>query len=157
MTDSRSPSTAVIALVVIAAVAALAGGLVGGSEEIQQTETHDFVAEDHPAGEAVVVTKRQIGGFSALGLTFSQPQHYVRVTFTLPASCDVGDAEQWPIANPRCTGPEGLSGSIAGGGQSWQGEPIVAVDVLVDSACYGAIELGMIWSPAPTACEVPGS
>ena len=157
MTDSRSPSIAVIALVAIAAVVALAGGLIGGRQETGQSETHDFVANDHPRGEAVVVTMTERGGFRAFGLSFSQPKHYVRVAFTLPPSCDVGDAEQWPIANPNCSGPERLSGSIAGNGQTAYGEPIVMVEVLVDSACYRAAELGMVWSPAVTACEVPGS
>jgi len=155
MADSRSPSTAVIALVAIAAVAALAGGLLGGRQEMQLTETHPFVPEDHPVAEAVVVTKLRHGGFSAFGLSFSQPEHHVRVAFTVPSSCEVGNAEQWPTADQDCAGPARLSGQVAGGGRAATGDTIVLVDVQVESACYDATELGRIWPLRTAACKAP--
>ena len=152
MKQTSSPSTAVIVLVAIAAVAALAGGLVGGSEETHYTPSHEYVAEDHPVGEAVVVSKSQRGEFGIFGITIRQPEHFIRLTFTLPQTCDIGDAELWPIADPSCTGPAGLTGSIAGTGRTAAGEPLVTVEIPVDADCYAADELGTIWPTPLAAC-----
>ncbi|MCP3973962.1 MAG: hypothetical protein GY720_05660 [bacterium] len=153
MKETSSPLTAVIALVAIAAVVAIAAGLMGGHEETSRVETFDYIAADQPVGAGVVISKTQRGGFEFLGRAFSQPDHFVQVAFTLPASCDPGDSERWPIAQTDCAGPNGLVGPITGGGVTATGEPIVMVEASVDRGCHADIELGMSWPPPTDRCE----
>ena len=154
MTETHPPSTVVIALVAVATVVVLAGGLVGGRQETHQVETHNFVADDHTVGEAVVLSKTQRGGFSFFGYAVRQPNHYVQVAFTLPSRCDVGDAEQWPTNRTGCTGPAGLVGSIAGTGHTAAGNTIVMVETLVVPDCYANTALGVTWPPPTAHCEL---
>lgn len=150
MVESRSPSLWALAAIAIVAAAALAGGF-GGSEATEQTETFEFFAEDHSVGEGVVVEMAERGGFSLLGFDIRPPNRYVRVAFTLPNSCDVAGAVDWPITGPDCAGPEGLVGTVAGSGITATGGPILLVEALVDADCFSRIELGASWPPS--ACE----
>lgn len=154
MDQTHSPSSVAIALVAIATVVVLTGGLLGGRQATHQVETHNFVADDHPVGEAVVVSKTRKGGFSLFGYTVRQPNGHVQVAFTLPAPCDVGDTEQWPTDSTDCVGPAGLIGSIAGSGLTAAGNVVVIVETLVEPACYASIELGETWPPPTARCEL---
>lgn len=150
MAETRSSSLLALIVVALVAAAALVGGF-GGSEVTEKTETFEFVVEDHSVGDGVVVEMAERGGFSVLGVAFSQPASYVRVAFTLPHWCDIDDAAEWPIAESGCAGPEGLDGTIAGSGITASGGPIVLVETLVPTECFSRIELGAPWPPS--ACE----
>jgi hypothetical protein len=150
MSESRSLSLVTFAAIAAIAAVALIGGF-GGSETTAQTETFEFVVEDHDVGDGVVVEIAERGGFSLLGFKVSQPDHYVRVAFTLPMPCDVDGAVYWPLSAPGCAGPEGLAGTIAGSGITAAGGPILLVEALVDADCFSRIELGASWPPS--ACE----
>ena len=150
MVETRSPSLLAITVVAVVAAAALVGGF-GGSAVTEQTETFEFIVEDHSVGDGVVVEKAERGGFSLLGVAFSQPDRYVRVAFTLPHWCDLEGATVWPMERSDCTGPAGLAGAIAGSGITATGGPIVLVETMVAPECFSRIELGAPWPP--TSCE----
>ncbi len=153
---SRSSSGAVIAIVGIAALLAL-GGLFGTREETRQADSPDVLGTVADDLEAKLVGKRQEGGFSLLGITFSQPDHYVEVAFAVTAGCgeQLGDGDRWPVTSPECAGPADLAGPLRRSGRSAAGEVIVSVTVDVSADCYDAIEPGMSWPLLDAACAAP--
>jgi len=150
MTEKSSTSTAVIALVAIAVVVALAAGLGGTTKEVREHETYDFVAAEHAVSEGVVFDKVQRGGFDLFGFAVRPPDNFVEVIFTVPESCEIGSAAEWPIDGIGCVGPADVVGPITGSGLSPGGNPIVMVEVTISVACFDGIDLGMVW-PAPSA------
>ena len=148
MTTNRTPVNAAFAVVAFALIAVLGAGIFGGHQITEQTETFEFVVEDHSVGEGVVLETAERGGFEVFGVTFSQPQRFVRVAFTLPSHCAIEDALEWPTGQSGCAGPDGLTGTIAGSGITAIGGPIVLVETSIDAACFGRIELGATWPPA---------
>ena len=146
MDSTRTSLNAALAVAVFIAAIALVGGF-GGSETTYQTETFEFVVEDHSAGEGIVVEVSERGGFGLFGLAISQPDRFVRVAFTLPHYCDLAGTQEWPITQAGCEGPDGLVGTIAGSGITAAGGPIVLVEAPIDAGCFSRIELGAAWPP----------
>ncbi len=153
---SRSSSGAVIAIVGIAALLAL-GGLFGTREETRQADSPDVLGTLSDDLDAKLVGKRQEGGFSLLGITFSQPDHYLEVAFAVTAGCgeQLGDEDRWPVANPECTGPADLTGPLRLSGHTAAGDVIVSVTAEVSADCYAAIEPGVSWPLLDAACAAP--
>ncbi len=153
MSNARSTSTIVI--LGIAAILLVIGALAPGTTEISEVETYDFNPDQHPAGTAKVISTGGREGFTLFWITFRQPEYYVDVMFAVPEECEaaVVGSSRWPVTDAGCTGPDGLSGTIAGTGRTAAGDTIVNVRVDVDEACHTAVEPGMDWPlPAP-ACE----
>ena len=137
---SRPGSTVFVALVAFT-VMAVALAL---RPTLTRTEVLPPVGLPDPGGDpaaAVVVAMRQSGGFSLLGLAFSEQTHTITIQFYAPGGCyeQLTSGDKWPVQLEQCASGVAVEGIVSGSGVTATGESIVAVDVVVTEACFESL------------------
>jgi hypothetical protein len=152
-TNKTTVTTA--AILAVGALLLVAAALVGNSEEISYPDTFDFQPADYDAGTAIVVSKRVTGGMKLLGFEFREAVYRVDVAFTVPGQeCffALAEQEEWPVADASCVGPQHVTGTLAGLGNTAEGGTYVAVSIEVGETCYSSVTLGERWAAKVSDC-----
>jgi hypothetical protein len=150
------PIVAIVAVVALAIVGLMA--LRGTSRTVEVHPPVDIGSpgDTTPSGGpiATVIAKREVGGGSILWFSRGDPTYIVSVQFFAGADCIglIDDDTPWPTDDPSCTSEVPISGTVSGGGIAITGEAIVAVDAIVQQACYDAIDPGRYWPPEGLPC-----
>jgi hypothetical protein len=149
-TSVRNTTTAVLIAVV---VGALAIAFLRPTSEIVFHETPDLDIESATVDAALVISRRQEGGFKAFGIRFSAPTYRVAVSFTAPPDCFevISRATTWPTGDAACGPTGGIAGELSGLGTTALRDTIVAVTFEVTQDCFDATTVGDRW-PIP-ACR----
>ena len=156
MGDPTNKATVTTAAVVgVGALLLAAAALLGVSEEIRHPDTFDFQPAEYEAGTAIVVSKRATDGRRLLGIEFQRAVYRVDVAFTVPGQeCffALADQEEWPAADSSCVGPPHVTGTLAGLGNTAEGDTYVAVSIEVGEECYSSLMLGTPWAATLGGC-----
>ena len=84
-----------------------------------ETTVHDPVSlgdpQDVEANEALIIGKRQSGGFSIVGLQFGHVTYRISVQFFAPPGCfeRVDSGDPWPTAFEECSSAVLVTGNVA--------------------------------------------
>lgn len=142
-----------MALLVVALGAFAFIGLRGTRTEIFVSDDPEVtVAQD---GTAVVDVLRESGGFSLLGLHFTDSTHSVEVKFITAPGCSgrVETGDPWPAPLDECAGPTGLAGAIGGTGVTITGDSVIGVVFEVPRGCFKRLSRGMPWPTEFPECS----
>ena len=114
--------------------------------------------QDAEPDEALVIGKRESGGFSILGLQFGHVTYRMSVQFFAPPGCFalVESGDPWPTPFEECTSAVPITGNVAGQGITATGESIIAVELEVPGQCYEAVARGDSWPSTSPACATAG-
>jgi len=157
MADSTSKATvATAAILAVGAILLVTAALIGSSEEISYPDTFDFQPADYDAGTVIVVSKAATDGMRLLGIEFRKAVYRVDVAFTVPGQeCffALTEQEEWPVPDAPCVGPRHVTGTLAGLGNTLEGDTYVGVSIEVGEECYTTIELGMEWQSGSGSCS----
>lgn len=139
------------AVIAIALLIVLAGGLVGGSVEITESS---FRLPDPPGDptRGVVTERPSEGGNSLFGWQFDKPDLAVNVWVLAPADCVWLDGDVESLRNAGECADVPASGPIVGSGNTPEGNGLYLVRVRVSDACLEAIEVGDPWPPLVPEC-----
>jgi hypothetical protein len=119
------------------------------------TVVDDTPVPDPPDdGTAIVTQLRAPGGFAPFGLQIIDPTHRVTVQFLSGPDCAslVESGDPWPTPHAECTGPDGITGAVAGLGITQTGASLVGVSITVGRDCYEQVEVGTAWPPGVEEC-----
>ena len=114
--------------------------------------------QDFEPTEALVIGKRETGGFSIVGLQFGHVTYRISVQFFAPPGCfeRVDSGDPWPTAFAECASAVPVTGNVAGRGTTATGESIIAVEFEVPDECYEAVARGDSWPSAAPGCVAVG-
>jgi hypothetical protein len=150
----RSPvGVSGIVVLVLALVGLAFLGLRPGRTEVRSDQGPVITPPD--SGAAVVAFLRESGGFSLLGLRFTDSTHYVEVKFITGPGCSglVSSGDPWPTSFPECSSPVALVGEVGGTGVTMSGDSLVGVQFEVPRACFELLAPGMAWPPDLPECH----
>ena len=141
-----------LGLVALVVVAALGGGLLGGSVT---TQVHPNDQPD-PTAEGVVYLVREEAHRTILWFEFGT-QHSIGVSFLVAAGCaatlDGGD--RWPVDEPSCASDVDVDveGEVWLMGRQADGQGLVGVIFEVSRECFDAVAVGVAWPPVAAVCS----
>lgn len=158
---SRPPTSGagILAAVVVAVLALAFFGL--RPQRVVTEPAAEYPYDPATEGDLgpVVVSTRSSGGFRLLGFQLGHQQHTVSVRFVAPPGCSqqLATGQSWPVANPACTTPYTVTGTIGGLGTTADGRSLIGLDIDVSRECSATVELGTVWPPTTGACAATPS
>ncbi len=141
-----------LGLAALVVVAALGGGLLGGSVT---TQVHPNDQPD-PTADGVVYMVREEAHRSILGFEFGK-RRSIGVSFLVAAGCaatlDGGDG--WPGDEPSCASDVEVEveGEVGLMGRQADGQGLVGVIFEVSRECFDAVAVGVAWPPVAAVCS----
>ena len=138
-----------LGLVALVVVAALGGGLLGGSVT---TQVHPNDQPD-PTAEGVVYMIREEANRSILGFEFGK-RRSIGVSFLVAAGCvgTVGGGDGWPVDEPSCASDVDVEGEVGLFGRQADGQGLVGVIFEVSRECFDAVAVGVAWPQVAAVC-----
>jgi hypothetical protein len=148
--DRNAALVAVLGVAALLVVAAVAGGLVGGSvtTDVSHVEPPDFNAD------GAIYLEREEARSRILGFEFGR-RYSIGVSFSVDAGCveSLGDDETWPSDAPLCDSSVEVEGTVALTGRSADGNDRVGVVFEVSRECFEAVEIGDPWPEVAALCN----
>ncbi len=148
---------AVIVIVVLAALAVVAGGLFSVRVSIEEVDSPGvFVDPPEDGNSGTIFDLHRRDAQRLLGITYRGAEHHAHVAVVVPRECisTSGSGDETLRDDGPCADLP-IRGELVGGGTSGEGHEFVFVRVPISEDCFNALERGTAWPSTESACNEP--